>query len=109
MIFGIETMTVKSDSIRECRFQESTSNCRINYFLEILFLDWLIEIKKDKSLTKNRKTCLKITKPYVVTHSCVVELIFKMCKDLNQPADTRYRTVELFDRLAFIGSCSQSG
>ncbi|XKL67604.1 hypothetical protein PGB90_003095 [Kerria lacca] len=65
---------------------------------EKFFPDWLKEIKKNRSLIKGREKHLKITTPYVVTHTCVVELIFKMCKDLKQPADTRYRTVELFDR-----------
>lgn len=65
---------------------------------EKLFPDWLKEVKKSRSLIKGREKNLRITTPYVVTHTCVVELIFKMCKDLKQPADTRYRTVELFDR-----------
>ena len=67
-------------------------------FAEKLFIDWLDELKKNSSLLRGREENLKVTPPYVVTHTCVVELIFRMCKDLKQPADTRYRTVELFDR-----------
>lgn len=70
----------------------------IPYVPEKLFPDWLKEVKKNRSLIKGREKNLRITTPYVVTHTCVVELIFKMCKELKQPADTRYRTVELFDR-----------
>lgn len=70
----------------------------IRYGPEKLFPDWLKEVKKNRSMIRGREKNLRITTPYVVTHTCVVELIFKMCKELKQPADTRYRTVELFDR-----------
>lgn len=98
VIYGIEKAMVSAFQLNHY-IDHLRLTLKYAFFAERLFTDWLHELKKSSSLLKGRDEYLKITPPYVVTHSCVVELIFKMCKDLKQPADTRYRTVELFDRL----------
>lgn len=58
---------------------------------------WFNQLKSEETIAQKQRLSNSVI-PFLAVPMTVVEIIFYICEEFEQPSEVRYLTVELFDR-----------